>query len=51
MINEELLTDYIKRWRNHILKNPKIYPSLYDDEVKKNNYRISGIAYRGWREY
>jgi len=43
---EETLLEFNKRWKHYVLRNKNLLPALYDDEVKKNNYNLTGYAYR-----
>jgi|GEM_PF-7115558 len=46
---EETLTEFNKRWRMFVLRHQATLPALFDDEVKRNNYKLLGRAYRNYR--
>jgi hypothetical protein len=41
----EELNAFEKEWKHKILTSKEEYPALYNDEVKKNNYRLYGTIY------
>ena len=46
MEKTETIQEYNERWRRYVLRNQQLFPSLFDDEVKKNNYKLFGREYR-----
>lgn len=36
----------INKWFKHeVMNNKNLYPHLYEDEVRRNNYKISGNVF------